>query len=37
MFGEGMPWHLLLPFLLLGVLIGINSMKEKKEKKKINP
>lgn len=27
MLGEGMPWHILLPFLLLGVLIGISSMR----------
>lgn len=28
-----MPWHLLLPFLLLGVLLGMNSMATKKTKK----
>ena len=28
MLGEGMPWHILLPFLLLGILVGINSVRE---------
>ncbi len=32
MLGTGMPWHILLPFLLLGVLIGINSVQKKTKK-----
>jgi len=32
MLGEGMPWHILLPFLLLGVLVGINSVRKKDKK-----
>ncbi len=28
-----MPWHILLPILLLGVLLGVNSMTAKKTKK----
>ena len=32
MLGEGMPWHILLPFLLLGVLVGISSIRGEKKK-----
>jgi len=28
MLGEGMPWHIILVFFLVGVLLGINSGKK---------
>jgi hypothetical protein len=28
MLGEGLPWHIVLIFLFLGVLIGINNGKK---------
>ncbi|MEM1214043.1 MAG: hypothetical protein AAGJ82_00060 [Bacteroidota bacterium] len=29
-----MPWHILLPFLLLGILVGASQWKETKKKTK---
>jgi len=33
MLGEGMPWHIILIFFLIGVFAGINSGKKDERKK----
>lgn len=33
MFGEGMPWHIILVFMLIGFLMGINSGKKDQKKR----
>jgi hypothetical protein len=34
MLGEGLPWHIILPFFFLGIFLGINA--GKKEMRKTN-
>lgn len=36
MFGEGMPWGLLLPIVFLAFFIGINAAKVERNRKKSN-
>gem|GEM_PF-1233065 len=28
MLGEGMPWHIIIPFFVFGILLGINAGKK---------
>lgn len=36
MLGEGLPWHIIMPFFILGLILGINSGKKELKKHQHN-